>query len=117
MPWIWTAIVLNTHRADHALSSRDEARVTGRRYVASPACSVVFGIWIEKGMGLIIPAFIPSPLGRDRRVHADSQRDLVCLGIWAFGLLLFTIFVRITIPVLSGRLDHTTGTTTCDLAR
>ena len=29
---------------------------------------------------------------------------LVCLGIWAFGLLLYTIFVRITIPVLSGRL-------------
>jgi Ni/Fe-hydrogenase subunit HybB-like protein len=31
---------------------------------------------------------------------------LVCLGIWAFGLLLYTIFVRITIPVLSGRLTH-----------
>ena len=29
---------------------------------------------------------------------------LICLGIWSFGLLLYTIFVRVTIPVLSGRL-------------
>ena len=29
---------------------------------------------------------------------------IVGLGIWAFGLLLYTIFVRITIPVLSGQL-------------
>ena len=28
---------------------------------------------------------------------------LVCAGIWAFGLLLYTILVRITIPVLAGR--------------
>ncbi len=27
---------------------------------------------------------------------------MVCLGIWAFGLLLYTIFVRISVPVLAG---------------
>jgi len=32
------------------------------------------------------------------------NETLVCLGIWAFGLMLYTIFVRITIPVLSGEL-------------
>ena len=33
-----------------------------------------------------------------------SNEVLVSLGIWAFGLAVYTILVRITIPVLSGRL-------------
>ncbi len=55
-------------------------------------------------MGLIIPAFVPSPLGEIVEYVPTLNEALVCFGIWAFGLLLFTIFVRITIPVLSGRL-------------
>jgi len=30
----------------------------------------------------------------------------VCVGIWAFGLLLYTVFVRISVPVLSGQLTY-----------
>ncbi|RMH13020.1 MAG: hypothetical protein D6695_05250, partial [Planctomycetota bacterium] len=30
----------------------------------------------------------------------------ICIGIWAFGLLVYTICVRITVPVLTGRLVH-----------
>ena len=32
------------------------------------------------------------------------NETLVTLGIWAFGLLVYTILVRITVPVLAGRL-------------
>ena len=69
---------------------------------------ILYGIWIEKGMGLIVPAFIPSPLGELVEYSPTLNETLVCFGIWAFGLLLFTIFVRITIPVLSGRLTYDT---------
>ena len=65
---------------------------------------LIIGIWIEKGMGLIVPAFIPSPLGEIVEYAPTRNETLVCLGIWAFGLLLYTIFVRITVPVLEGRL-------------
>jgi Ni/Fe-hydrogenase subunit HybB-like protein len=63
----------------------------------------IAGIWIEKGMGLIVPAFIPTPLGEIVEYVPTLHEIMVCLGIWAFGLLLYTIFVRVTIPVLSGR--------------
>ena len=59
-------------------------------------------------MGLIVPAFIPSPLGEMVEYTPTINEILVCLGIWAFGLLLYTIFVRISIPVLSGRMTHDT---------
>ena len=69
-----------------------------------PCVLAIVGIWIEKGMGLIIPAFVPTPLGEVVEYTPTLNETLVCLGIWAFGLMLYTIFVRITIPVLSGEL-------------
>ncbi len=59
-------------------------------------------------MGLIVPAFVPSPLGEMVEYSPTINEILVCFGIWAFGLLLYTIFVRITIPVLSGTLAYDT---------
>ena len=80
---------------------------TTRLPMLTLACILlIIGIWIEKGMGLIVPAFIPTPLGEIVEYTPTLNETLICLGIWAFGLLLYTIFVRITIPVLSGRLTY-----------
>lgn len=65
---------------------------------------LIAGIWIEKGMGMIIPAFVPTPLGEIVEYLPTMNETLITLGIWAFGLLIYTILVRITVPVLSGRL-------------
>jgi len=100
-PWIWTAISMNTV----ALLLLLLPATRRLRYLNVACVLLIIGIWIEKGMGLIIPAFVPSPLGEMVEYTPTVNETLVCLGIWAFGLLLYTIFVRITIPVLSGRLS------------
>lgn len=100
VPWIWTAIVLESLALICFLTP-----LKRHKTISMIACAaIVFGIWVEKGMGLIIPAFVPSPIGEIVEYVPTLNETLVCFGIWAFGLLLFTIFVRITIPVLSGRL-------------
>ncbi len=100
VPWIWSAIGLNTFALLLLVSP-----LTRRWPFLNLACaSLIVGIWIEKGMGLIIPAFIPTPIGDVVEYTPTWNETAICLGIWAFGLLLFTIFVRVTIPVLSGRL-------------
>ena len=66
----------------------------------------IVGIWIEKGMGLIVPAFVPTPLGEIVEYVPTVHEIVVCLGIWAFGLLLYTIFVRVSVPVLAGDLTY-----------
>ena len=69
------------------------------------ACVLTFtGVWIEKGIGMIIPGYVPTPLGEVYEYLPNLTEVTIALGIWATGLLLYTIFVRITIPVLSGRL-------------
>jgi molybdopterin-containing oxidoreductase family membrane subunit len=100
VPWIWSAIALNSVALVILITPAARSLTW-----LNTACMCMFiGIWIEKGMGLIVPAFIPTPLGEMVEYSPTINEILVCLGIWAFGLLLFTIFVRITIPVLSGRL-------------
>jgi hypothetical protein len=65
VPWIWTAIAPQHDGAlPILLRDRGHARRSTRR-CTNVACvaMLVIGIWIEKGMGLIVPAFVPSPLG------------------------------------------------------
>jgi molybdopterin-containing oxidoreductase family membrane subunit len=70
------------------------------------ACALcIVGIWIEKGMGLVIPGFIPTPLGALIEYTPSLNETLVCLGIWAFGLLCYTIFLRMSVPILQGVLS------------
>jgi molybdopterin-containing oxidoreductase family membrane subunit len=100
VPWIWSAIALNTTALVLLLTP-----LWRRPLFLNAACLfLIVGIWIEKGMGLIVPAFIPSPLGEIVEYTPTLNETLVCLGIWAFGLLVYTILVRVSIPVLAGRL-------------
>jgi Ni/Fe-hydrogenase subunit HybB-like protein len=100
VPWIWTAIALNTFALVALLTP-----ASNKRWVLNAACAaMIVGIWIEKGMGLIVPAFIPSPLGEIVEYKPTLNEILVSIGIWAFGILIYTILVRVTIPVLYGEL-------------
>ena len=100
VPWIWTAIALNII----ALMILYLPFSKGVKFLNVACVFLIVGVWIEKGMGLIVPAFIPTPLGEVVEYSPTLNESLVSLGIWAFGLLVYTILVRVSIPVLSGDL-------------
>ncbi len=79
--------------------------------VGCVACIV--GIWIEKGMGLIVPGFIPSPAGDLVEYRPSWIETLVCLGIWAMGAMVFSVTVRVSAAIQSGKLRarHVVSTT------
>ncbi len=101
VPWIWTAIAMNLIAM--TLLVLPLSRSLRWLNVACVLC--IIGIWIEKGMGLVIPGFIPTPLGAIVEYTPSLNETLVCLGIWAFGLLLYTIFLRMAVPILQGRMS------------
>jgi Ni/Fe-hydrogenase subunit HybB-like protein len=110
VPWIWTAIAFNIIGA--VLFFMPAALERGTlRIVACLLCIV--GIWIEKGMGLIIPGFIPSTLHEIVEYSPSLVEWKVTAGIWAIGLLILTIMLKVIAAVFIGRLDggNATGAT------
>jgi Ni/Fe-hydrogenase subunit HybB-like protein len=101
VPWIWTAIAFNLIAMFLLVLPVSRSL----KYLNVACVLAIVGIWIEKGMGLVIPGFIPSPLGEMIEYSPSLNETLVCLGIWAFGLLLYTLFLRMSVPILQGRLS------------
>jgi molybdopterin-containing oxidoreductase family membrane subunit len=108
VPWIWTAIVLNLI-ATVALMIHPVRR---NPRLLMPACATLFiAVWIEKGMGLVIPGFIPSPLGEIVEYTPSPVELTVTAGIWALGFFVLTILVRVALPIELGtvRSPHLAG--------
>jgi Ni/Fe-hydrogenase subunit HybB-like protein len=101
VPWIWTAIAFNLIAM--VLLILPVSRSLKWLNVTCVLC--ILGIWIEKGMGLVIPGFIPTPLGEMVEYTPTLNETLVCFGIWAFGLLCYTVFLRMAVPILQGKLS------------
>jgi len=50
----------------------------------------------------VIPGFVPDVLGGFYEYSPTGVEILVSLGIWATGLLVFTMLLRIAIPIMNG---------------
>jgi molybdopterin-containing oxidoreductase family membrane subunit len=99
VPWIWTAIALNVVATVTLMIH--PLRRNPRFLIA--ACAVLFvGIWIEKGIGLVVPGFVPSPLGEIVEYTPSAVELGVTAGVWALGLFVLTILVRIALPIELG---------------
>ncbi|HET9554503.1 MAG TPA: NrfD/PsrC family molybdoenzyme membrane anchor subunit [Anaeromyxobacteraceae bacterium] len=60
------------------------------------------GVYIEKGMGLVIPGFTPDTLGRIYEYRPTLTEWSIALGIFGVGFLVFTVLVKISVPILVG---------------
>lgn len=106
VPWIWAAIVMEVAAAVILIVPP----VARRRTYLNIACVLAFtGIWVEKGMGLIVPGFIPTPLGNIVEYLPSLNEVLVCVGIWAFGFLMFSWMVHLAIPIMNGTFTNESG--------
>ncbi|HSN56347.1 MAG TPA: NrfD/PsrC family molybdoenzyme membrane anchor subunit [Candidatus Sulfomarinibacteraceae bacterium] len=95
-PWMWLSVLLaivalvilinpTTRRAESTL-------IIG--------CIAVFGsLWIDKGLGMVIAGFVPSPLGKVVSYTPTIPELTISLAIYAMGLLIVTGLYKIALEV------------------
>ena len=103
VPWIWSAFFLNITTFFIFLIPRTRENLVTLNI---GSLFIIVGVWIEKGLGLIVPGFIPDPLGEIYDYLPNITEISISLGIWAFGLLIFTLFMRIAVPIQRGDFSH-----------
>ncbi len=60
------------------------------------------GVYIEKGIGLIIPGMTPDTLGQIYEYKPSMLEWGVAAGVFGIGFLVFTMLVKIAVPILLG---------------
>ncbi|AWV91415.1 molybdopterin-containing oxidoreductase family membrane subunit [Bradymonas sediminis] len=104
--WTWSAIALNVTAALMLLHPASRSNWT----VLNVACVLTFvGVWIEKGMGLVVPGFIPSTMHEIVEYSPSLVEWKVTIGIWALGLLVYTVALKIAIPIFSEKVTIRDG--------
>ncbi len=77
---------------------------TRRNFVTlNLGCLLIWaGVYIEKGMGLIIPGMTPDTLGQIYEYKPTSTEWGIAAGVFGIGFLVFTLLVKIAVPILVG---------------
>ena len=64
------------------------------------ACVLLFiSLWIDKGIGLVIGGFVPSPLEEITAYHPTFNEIMITLGVWATGFFILTVLYKIALSV------------------
>jgi molybdopterin-containing oxidoreductase family membrane subunit len=100
VPWMWMSAVA----AVVALVLLLVPRLRANQMLLAVAALLVFvSLWIEKGLGLIVGGFVPSPLGSVTRYSPTAPEWAIVLGVWAIGAFMITVFYKITVSVREAR--------------
>ncbi len=103
VPWIWAAMTMNVIAFMIFLIPQTRKRLV----TLNLGCLlVIIGVWIEKGPGFVIPGFVPDPLGEIHEYIPNLLELVVSFGIWATGLLIFTLLMKVAIPIETGEFSH-----------
>ncbi len=99
VPYIWTAMLFNVTAFFLFLIPQ-----TRENFVTlNIGCVLIFiGVYIEKGMGLVIPGLVPDTLGEIYEYSPTGIEILLTMGIWATGLFVYTMLLRVAVPILTG---------------
>lgn len=93
---MWVAIILAWVAAFLLVNPKTRRN---ERILAGTCIAIIVSIWIEKGIGLVVTGFIPSPLGDISGYSPTLPEILISAGIYAIGFLKLTFLLKIAVRV------------------
>ena len=107
VPYAWSAVVLNLVAFGLFIVPRTRQH---RVWLNVGALATYAGCYIEKGMGLIIPGLTPDTLGEIYEYAPTLIELRVAAGVFAVGFLVFTLMLKVAVPIALGEFhDETAG--------
>jgi len=105
VPWMWSATLFNITAFFLFLFPKTRENFT----TLNLGCAlIIMGVYIEKGMGLVMPGFVPDTLGEIYEYSPRMSEIIVTMGIWAAGALLYTFLLKFAVPIYTGKLRFET---------
>jgi len=96
VPWMWTAAVFNIGAILLLLIPSTREKMGRLAF----ACTILFvGLWIDKGIGLVIGGFIPNPLEQIREYTPTAIEIMVTIGVWAIGFQILTTLYKVAVSI------------------
>ena len=93
VPFMWTSLILGVVGVILLLVP---AWRRNEKLLIAACASIFTSAFIDKGMGLVIGGFVPSPLNHITEYHPGATELGVSAGIWAVGALVLTVLFKIS---------------------
>lgn len=95
-PWMWTATafaIISLILLIVPATRRNEGTL-------AVACAIlIVATWIDKGLGLIVGGFTPTPFETVTEYWPTTPEMLITIGVWATGFFVLTILYKIVVSV------------------
>jgi molybdopterin-containing oxidoreductase family membrane subunit len=93
---MWTSVVL----AIVSIVLLVNPKTRKNENILAFACVTVFAsIWIDKGLGMVVTGFIPSPLGHVPSYWPTWNEFMVSIMVYGIGALIITLLYKMTLSV------------------
>ena len=96
VPWMWVSAVLAVFSLVLLLVPRWRSR---QSLLVTACVAVVVSIWIEKGLGMVVTGFVPTPLGKVVAYVPTVAEISIGLSIYALGALILTVLYKVALSV------------------
>lgn len=96
VPWMWASMVMLVGTAIVWLSQKPR---TNKPLLVVTCILTFIGLWIDKGMGLVVGGFVPNPFHQYREYAPTAPELLISLGIYAVGALVVTVLYKTALSV------------------
>jgi Ni/Fe-hydrogenase subunit HybB-like protein len=96
VPWMWSSAIL----AIVSLVLLLIPKYRKNEKILVWICAAIFiSIWIDKGLGMVVTGFIPTPIGKVVDYSPTAPELFISLAIWAIGFFIITVFYKITLSL------------------
>jgi|DewCreStandDraft_4_1066084.scaffolds.fasta_scaffold00019_141 molybdopterin-containing oxidoreductase family membrane subunit len=96
VPFMWTSTILAIFSLILLLTPKFRKN---EKWLLIACISVFLSIWLDKGLGMVVAGFTPSPLGKVIPYWPTITEFLISLGIYSIGLFIITALYKVALSV------------------